>query len=118
MGPDAITRLARQPSTVRPAITEIELCAWLAQADPGDVLEYYRGLLAVDRAPFGQPMSAKDRFALGLLGDRAMRLADHGFVHLLQRRLGPDNFSYLAIARPRPRTSPVSLSSLLLAEAA
>ena len=118
MGPDATTRLARQHSTVRPAITEIELCAWLAQADPDDVLEYYRGLLAVDRAPYGQPMSAKDRFALGLLGDRAMRLADHGFVHLLQRRLGPDNFSYLAIARPRPRTSPVLLSSLLLAEVA
>jgi hypothetical protein len=118
MGPDAITRLARQPSTVRPAITEIELCAWLAQANPGDVLEYYRGLLAVDRAPFGQPMSAKDRFALGLLGDRAMRLADHGFVHLLQRRHRADDYSYLAIARPKPKQASASLSSLLLAEVA
>ena len=100
MGQDAITRLARQHSTVRPAITEIELCAWLAQAKPDNVLEYYRGLLVVDRVPYGRPMSAKDRFALGQLGDRAMRLADHGFVHLLQRRLGPDNFSYLGDRAP------------------
>jgi hypothetical protein len=34
----------------------------------------------------------------------------------VQRRLGENRFSYLAIARPRPDTP--TLSSLLLAEAA
>ena len=29
-------------------VTEISFCAWLAQAEPGDRLEYHRGYLAVD----------------------------------------------------------------------
>ena len=33
----------------RPSISEIELCAWVAQAAPGAVLEYHRGYLALDR---------------------------------------------------------------------
>ena len=99
-------------------ISEVDLCAWVAQAKPEDTLEYYRGFLAIDRTRFGEPMSREERRGLAQIGVRAMRLAEAGLVHLVQRRLGPDRFSYLAIARPRPKKAPASLSALLLKEAA
>ena len=98
--------------------TEIDLLAWLSQAEPGDVLEYHQGFLALDRSPHARTLGERDRIALGRLARRAMWLADQGLVHLLQRRIGRDRFSYLAIARARPKILPVSLSSLLLMEAA
>ncbi len=40
-------------------------------------------------------------------------------MHLVQERLGPDLFAYVAIAWPKPRHAEVSLASLLVdAEAA
>jgi hypothetical protein len=115
MGTDAITRLARQHSTVRPAITEIELCAWLAQADPDDVLEYYRGFLLVDASQHSGRLPEQDRAELMRVARRALWAANRGLAHLVQRRCGPDNFSYLVIARPRPSDSQ-SLSELLAVE--
>ncbi len=93
---------------VDPRISEFELRAWVIQARPGDVLEYHRGFLAIDRTPLGAPMSEEKRSALARTGAVAMRLASEGGVHLVQRRLGPGSCSYLAIARRRPRSSPAS----------
>ena len=45
-----------------------------------------------------------------------MKLAERGFVHLVQRRLAPDQFLYLAIARPCAGERNASLSSLMLKE--
>jgi hypothetical protein len=39
-------------------------------------------------------------------------------VHLIQRRNGPDDFTYIAIARPRTDEVTASLSTFLLQEAA
>ena len=52
----------------RPRVSEIELCAWVAQAAPGAVLEYHRGYLALDRTGFGHLGDSPARAALGLLG--------------------------------------------------
>jgi hypothetical protein len=93
---------------VAPRISEFELRAWATQARPGDVLEYHRGFLAIDRTPLGPPMSEEERSALARTGAIAMRLASEGGVHLVQRRLGPGSCSYLAIARRRPRHAPAS----------
>jgi hypothetical protein len=53
---------------------------------------------------------------------RAWWAAEQRLVHLVQERLGPDLFAYIAIARPKPKPKPnaeVSLAALLLdAEAA
>jgi hypothetical protein len=92
--------------TYSPRISEFELRAWAIHAQPGDVLEYHRGFLAIDRTPLGPPMSDEERSALARTGAVAMRLASEGGVHLVQRRLGPGSCSYLAIARRRPRGSP------------
>lgn len=118
MYPNATTRLALPHSTVRPAITEIELCGWLGAASPGDVLEYHRGFLALDREPHVRRLPAQDRAELVRMAGRALWAAERGFAHLVQRRLGPDDFSYLIIARPRTKRADVSFLALLASEAA
>jgi nucleotide-binding universal stress UspA family protein len=84
---------------VEPAIDSSVLGAWLQQARAGDVFEYHRGLLTVDRTAFGQLSSEAARVALDRLADLALRLAAEGRVHLMQRRLAPGAFAYLAVAR-------------------
>jgi len=101
-----------------PRLSEVELCVWVSQAAPGDTLEYHRGFLAVDRTPYGQFMDTPARAALELLADRAHALAEQELVHLVQRRCGPFDFSYLAIARPKPKHGPAALSTLMFKEAA
>jgi len=103
--------------TVRLRIAEIDLCGWLGQAAPGDVLEYHRGFLALDANVQGTRFPDRDRAELARVARRAWWASERDLVHLVQRRHGPNEFSYLAIARPRPKSSPVSLSSLM-AEAA
>jgi hypothetical protein len=107
--------ITRFPSA-QARINEIELCGWLSQASPGEAIEYHRGFLVVDRTSIGQPMTATDRRELDRTGKRAMRLAERGLVHLVQRRHGPDDYSYLAVACLRPKHTPESLSSFLLKE--
>jgi len=97
-------------------LSEIEFSAWVAQALPGDRLEYHRGFLVIDTFPTLSRLADAERSALIKLGSRAFSAAGQGLVHLLQKRLGPDQFAYLAIARPRPQPSDVSLSELLLSE--
>lgn len=99
-------------------LTEIDLCAWIAQADAGDVLEYHRGALALDRLRGMSKLPSADCDRVHALADCAFAAAEQKLVHLVQHRLGPDRFSYLAIARPKPRRADVALSELLLADAA
>ncbi len=105
-------------SPLRCSITEIGFCAWLGQAAPGDSLEYHRGFLVVDLAPFGGPMCTEARLELTRTSARAYDLAERDFLHLVQRRLGPDSFSYLAIARPLPAGKAPDFSTLMTEEAA
>ena len=99
-------------------INEIELYAWIAQADDGDVLEYHRGALAIDRDKVISKLDEAECERIGQLADGAFRASEQELVHLVQRRLGPDCFSYLAIARPKLRQERVSLCQLLTQEAA
>jgi hypothetical protein len=98
----ASTNIAPQP------LTEIYLLAWLNQAEVGDAIEYHRGSLAFDRSSRGQARSENDRITLDHLATLAMRLANRGLVHLIQRRIGPDRYGYLAIAGPRSESTPLS----------
>jgi hypothetical protein len=100
----------------KPLVTEMNLCAWLSQAEPGDALEYHRGFLVLDIDPRIGGLLIGDCVELAQLASRARWAERRRLVHLVQRRLGDSLFSYLAIARERPQTP--ALSSLLLAEAA
>jgi hypothetical protein len=86
-------------------ITEIELCGWLGQAAPGDVIEYHRGFLAMDRCRVGGRLPEQDATELSRVADRAWLAAEQGLAHLVQRRNGSSEFSYLIVARPRKTSS-------------
>ena len=74
---------------IRLGIKEIDLCAWLGQAVPGDILEYHRGFLALDGTPQASRLDDKARRELVRVGQRAFWAAEQGLVHLVQRRIGP-----------------------------
>lgn len=96
-------------------LSEIEFCAWVAQAGPGDRLEYHRGFLVLDTFPGLSKLGDNERTELSLLATRAAWAEGQGLVHLVQQRLGPDLFSYLAIARPKTSRSEESVAQLAAA---
>ncbi len=101
-------------TTIRPKapLTEIQFCAWVAQALPGDRLEYHRGFLVLDTFPGLSKLGDNERTELALLRKRAFWTEAQGLVHLVQERLGPDLFSYLAIARPKTRGTNEAVTQL------
>jgi hypothetical protein len=108
----------RQRRTKTPRLNEVELCAWIAQAEPSAVLEYHRGFLALDRTAFGRLGETPARAALSMLGNRAHDLAERGLVHLVQHRHGAEDYSYLAIARPRRKGALPDFASHTITEEA
>ena len=98
------------PPPPRLLLTEMELCGWLGQAAPGDILEYHRGFLAADIDARSGCLPERDQTELVRLGRRAMRAAEIGRAHLVQRRHGPNDYSYLldrASASQNPVCFPV-----------
>jgi hypothetical protein len=83
-------------------LTEEDLCDWLGSAFPGDVIEYHRGHLAVDQVPALSPLSEGDCRRLSRLARRALIFAEEGRAHLVQRRHGDGDYSYLAIKARAP----------------
>ena len=98
-------------------VSEIEFCAWLAQAEPGEALTYHRGFLVVDTDPVISNLPCDQRMALRAVADAAFRAAVQGLVHLVQLRMATDCFAYIAIARPKP-TPPRAAFAARLLEAA
>lgn len=98
-----------------PAVSEITLMAWVDVAEPGARLVYHTGFLVVDTTPNVSLLGKETLEGLRATADAAYRLAELGRVHLVQERLGPDHFAYLAIARPQKgavRTSAVKQLAL------
>ncbi len=83
--------------------TPLQFEAWLRDARPGDVLEYYRGFLALDVASMARVHA--EREALHTVAHGAAKAAGEDRVHLVQRRVGSGAFAYLVIKRPRGFTS-------------
>lgn len=85
-------------------LEEGDLCAWLGDALPGDQMIYHRGVLAFDCNPLTSRLPKADRARLNRLARRARQAADMGFAHLVQRRHGPDDYSYIIIAGRRHKS--------------
>lgn len=79
------------------------LCDRVTAAAPGDAIAYFVGMLARDRDRLASRLSPEQRIEVDALADCAWRLAEAGWAHLVQRRVGPECFAYLVIVRPRPR---------------
>lgn len=90
------------PQPVLPArdiLTDIDLCAWVSDAQPGDSLVYYRGHLSHDRARVARVYTDEPRWRLDWLARRALVLNANGWIDLVQRRRGPAVWDYIAIKR-------------------
>lgn len=98
------------------------LSAIIADAAPGVVVIYHVGMLARDRYPNLSHLPEDRRAELNVLADYALRLADAGWVHLLQRRIAEERFAYLLVIRHRLRSARrgemPTLRPLMMAEAA
>jgi hypothetical protein len=81
--------------------------AWLGRAEPGQRLAYHRGHLIWDRSP-ASDLAEDERRALAKVGDAVFAAAEGGRVHLVQRRHGPFDFSYLAIKAAAARRQEVT----------
>ena len=111
-----MTCISAAISAARP-ISEIEFCAWLAQAEPSEALTYHRGFLVVDTDPVVSKLPCDERRALRAVADAAFRAEEQGLVYLVQQRKSTDRFAYIAIARPKP-TPPRPAFAARLLEAA
>ena len=91
----------RIPFTKSAGLTETNLCKWIGSALPGDIPRVPPRVLAVDIGD--RRLAAAEQKALRRVARRALWASDAGLVHLVQRRNGPNDFSSLAMARPRKR---------------
>jgi hypothetical protein len=108
--------LDTRPGTHLP-ITELKFCVWLGSAAPDDALEYHRGVLAADVNPQATRLNDRERAELARVASRARWASGRGLVHLVQRRYGPGDYSYIAILRHRPNRIRVSFSPVFEANA-
>ena len=96
-------------------MSDIVFCTWVGQALPGDQVEYHRGFLGIDTSSDTSGLPEQDRRRLLGLARAARSAFDAGLVHLVQERLGPDRFAYLAVVRQKPRKTPVEFLRLVAA---
>lgn len=101
--PASLTSMSRAKGTDCNILSLNAFCDRLAAAAAGDVITYYIGMLAHDCGAMSLVHAEPRRMELCAIASRALQLSDAGRVHLLQRRIGPERFAYLAIVRPQPR---------------
>src|SRR4051812_48716643 len=82
---------------------EREFVAWLTRAKPSDRFQYHRGFLMRDIVAQSSRLRERDRLELVRLARRAWLAAREQLVHLVQRRHGPDDYTYFAIASSKPK---------------
>ena len=99
-----MTCLERNLPVARDLISIAEFRGWLAQAEPGEWLEYHRGLLALDRIKGTSSLKEPARRKLAAVADHALALAGCRKLYLLQERHGDGDYSYWAVARPPARS--------------
>jgi hypothetical protein len=115
LGADPETPLMRNHiRSPRPTllVNDADLHIWLAAAKSGDLLEYHRGTLTIDRRQYGSRLVEPDREQLNKVASRLFALAMSGRGYLLQRRHGDGDYSYLFVARGCPDR--ITKASLLL----
>jgi len=111
----AMTSLEQSFPLTRCCVSRAEFHRWLVRANPGAELEYHDGCLAVDRSSASR-LGERERRALARLAGAALKAAEAGRVHLVQRRNAPADFTYLAIkARPNAQSAATALPAVTVA---
>src|SRR5690606_15524397 len=73
-----------------------DLEAWLRTAAPGEMLEYHRGYLVLDRGA-GSRLGEDAGEELDQVAITVMEMAKAGQVHLIQHRHDGCDYSYIAV---------------------
>ena len=81
---------------------ERAFCDLVNGAASGTVITYHVGHLAYDRTLSAKVLDEVRRRRLNAVANRALRLAQAGWVDLVQRRIDSNRVAYLAIVRRRP----------------
>lgn len=103
------------------ALDENGFVDWLVDAKPGDKIAYYRGHLTYDRTPRANVMDSRSRAVVHAVANRVMATAAKGLVLPVQKRIGPEDYLYIAVkalpsraaARRHETTPPLLISSEL-----
>ncbi len=90
-----------RPAAPQPVLDAADFAAWLGAAHAGSRIAHHRGHLIADREKRPDAADAETRAALDRLATAAMRASGQGLVHLVQRRHGDADYSYIAICARR-----------------
>ena len=82
-------------------ITVAEVRGWLANANTGEAITYFRGFLALATEQGDRSLGEAYRRKLIRVADYLWRAAQHDLVHLVQIRRGVGDYEYLVVARGR-----------------
>ena len=77
-----------------------DLHRWFSTAEANSTIAYHRGFLAMDRGA-GSRLGDDAGEELDHIATALMAMADAGRVHLVQRRHGACDYTYLAVAARR-----------------
>lgn len=89
-------------------MNDVDICVWVADAQPGDSIVYYTGHLSRDRLPHKDGYSEPVRRKIGELGNAAWMLGDENWVHLVQRHVSYGCWDYIAVRKAEaPKMKPV-----------
>ena len=108
--PSADISATWHPSGPAPArmMNDVDLCVWVADAQPGDSIIYYTGHLSRDRLPHRDGYADAIRRKISELGNAAWMLGDENWVHLVQRRVSYGCWDYIAVRKAdAPKMKPV-----------
>jgi len=80
-------------------MNDVDLCVWVADAQPGATIVYYSGHLSRDRQMHSEGYSEPVRRKIGDLGNAAWMLGDENWVRLVQRRVSYGCWDYIAVRK-------------------
>jgi hypothetical protein len=89
-------------------MNDVDLCVWVADAQPGEKIVYFTGHLSRDRLPHSEGYSEAVRCKIGELGSAAWMLGEENWLHLVQRRVSCGCWDYIAVRKAEtPKLKPV-----------
>ena len=94
--------------TPKDVMNDVDLCVWVADAQPGDSITYYTGHLSRDRLPHRDGYADAVRRKISELGNAAWMLGEENWLHLVQRRVSYGCWDYIAVRKAEvPKLKPV-----------
>lgn len=94
--------------TPKEVMNDVDLCVWVADAQPGDSITYYTGHLSRDRLPHRDGYADAIRRKINELGIAAWMLGEENWLHLVQRRVSYGCWDYIGVRKAEvPKLKPV-----------